>query len=254
VEKPIVKTEIPPSLSTYEPLTLDAKEVSFWFDDLCVFTALSLRASSRDVLFLSGCNGSGKSTLLSILSGLITPHSGSVRLIRNHPTPKDEPLLLETLPFWCFLAGPQHGLKKSLTLEENLIFSDICFQNPPLNQSGRISAALSAVGLENISKTLKTYHLSSGQKQRLSLARLFLCHRPVWLLDEPTTGLDQASCDRLRKAIQTHRERGGITIIATHDLPEEIAQKPFTVLNLNDHQYTFPPHTFTPPDSLGENL
>jgi len=224
-------------------LKLQVSDVSFWFDDTCLFTQLSLALTSGDVLVLTGRNGSGKSTLLGILSGLTCPSTGSVHLgqvsrdSRDHSTRHP----LYPLSLWCHFIGHRHALKDVLTPEENLRFAYACLQHGNHDQQNRVKAALQAVGLENVAHTLKTHHLSAGQKQRLALARLFMVQRPLWLLDEPTIGLDHSSYTMLRRAIKTHREQGGITIIATHDTPTHFMEGFFTVLNLDDHNRHFPP-------------
>ena len=64
-------------------------------------------------------------------------------------------------------------------------------------------------------------YLSAGQKRRLSLSRLSMSERPLWLLDEPTVSLDQQSVQLVTKAAQTHLEKGGLLIATTH-IPLEI--------------------------------
>lgn len=226
-------------------LKLQVSDVSFWFDDTCLFTQLSLALTSGDVLALTGRNGSGKSTLLGILSGLIYPSTGSVHLGQISQDSKNHSIIhpLYPLSLWCHLIGHRRALKEVLTPEENLHFAYACLQHGSHDQQNGAKDALQAVGLENVAHTLKTHHLSAGQKQRLALARLFMVKRPLWLLDEPTIGLDHSSYAILRNAIKSHREQGGIAIIATHDTPTHFMEGSFAVLNLDDHNRHFPPPT-----------
>ena len=75
--------------------------------------------------------------------------------------------------------------------------------------------ALAALGLERLAE-LPARMLSAGQKRRLALARLALTDAPLWLLDEPTLGLDTASIGRFGSLLAAHRDRGGLVVAATH--------------------------------------
>ena len=84
---------------------------------------------------------------------------------------------------------------------------------------GDRGAALAAMGLEALA-ALPARMFSAGQRRRLALARLVVAGAPVWLLDEPTLGLDAASVGRLGTALAAHRAGGGVVVAATHlDLP-----------------------------------
>jgi heme exporter protein A len=76
-------------------------------------------------------------------------------------------------------------------------------------------AALERVGLAHAAY-LPSAYLSAGQRRRLSLARLLVAHRPLWLLDEPTAALDQASETMFGALVADHLTRGGLALIATH--------------------------------------
>src|SRR5690606_594406 len=78
-----------------------------------------------------------------------------------------------------------------------------------------VPEALEMVGLEAIGD-LPFGYLSTGQKRRAAIARLLVSHRPVWLLDEPTAGLDKASESRFAGLMRAHLEGGGIIVAATH--------------------------------------
>jgi heme exporter protein A len=78
-----------------------------------------------------------------------------------------------------------------------------------------IGDALAAVGLQELAD-LPGRMLSAGQRRRLALARLALSRAPLWLLDEPTLGLDVSSVERFGAMLAAHRASGGMTIAATH--------------------------------------
>jgi heme exporter protein A len=78
-----------------------------------------------------------------------------------------------------------------------------------------VPAALAGFDLQRLA-ALPARYLSSGQRRRLALARLLALPRPLWLLDEPGTGLDAANRARLEQALAAHRAQGGILVVATH--------------------------------------
>jgi heme exporter protein A len=104
--------------------------------------------------------------------------------------------------------GHLDAVKPGLTVVENLRFAAAV--------SGRsVTAALAAVGLAELAE-LPARMLSAGQKRRLALSRLVLSAAPVWLLDEPTLGLDGASTERFGELLSAHRSAGGMVVAATH--------------------------------------
>jgi heme exporter protein A len=104
--------------------------------------------------------------------------------------------------------GHRDAVKPGLTVAENLRFA--------ARLGGfDAAAALAALALEDLA-ALPARMLSAGQSRRLALARVMLSPAPLWLLDEPTLGLDAASVDRLAGLLAAHRARGGVVVAATH--------------------------------------
>src|SRR5271166_4645830 len=102
--------------------------------------------------------------------------------------------------------GHQDAVKPALTVTENLTFTARI-------GGGAVRAALAAMGLEGLAD-LPARMLSAGQRRRLALARLTLSRAPLWLLDEPTLGLDTASVERFGAMLNAHRASNDITIAA----------------------------------------
>jgi heme exporter protein A len=154
-------------------------------------------------LLLTGPNGSGKSTLLRLLAGLLRPAAGTLTW--------DGADALADLPEHAMrvaYVGHQDAVKPALTAAENLCFAARL-------GGGVVRDALAAVGLAELAE-LPARVLSAGQRRRLALARLALGRAPLWLLDEPTLGLDAASVERFGGMLQVHRAGGGMVVAATH--------------------------------------
>lgn len=184
---------------------LEAEGLAAIRGERLVLRDLSFKAEAGSGLLLLGPNGSGKSTLLRLLAGLKRPDAGRV-LWQGADARAD---LTEHATRVAYL-GHQDAVKAGLSVAENLRFS----------AAGRpVAPALEALGLALLSD-LTARMLSAGQRRRLALARLALSPAPLWLLDEPTLGLDTASLERLGALLAAHRGRGGIVVAATHlDLP-----------------------------------
>ncbi|MBI1208607.1 MAG: heme ABC exporter ATP-binding protein CcmA [Azospirillum sp.] len=179
-----------------------------------VFTGLRFEVAASGALVLTGPNGSGKSSLLRLMAGLLRPWRG--RLAWDGQPVTDD---VEAHRARLVYVGHQDAVKPVLTVAENL-----AFWARLAGTGGAVDAAQSALarlGLGPLA-TLPGRYLSSGQKRRLNLARLLVSPAKLWLLDEPTVGLDRAAITRLELALAEHRADGGMVVLSTHaglDLP-----------------------------------
>ena len=174
-----------------------------------MFRDASFRVCSGEAMTVLGPNGSGKTSLLRILGGLLAQASGVIRTASDagQTTEADE---RRTLVGWF---GHQDGIKSQLSPRENLHFLTRFFGA----DAASIDSLLAKVGLASLAD-LSCRYLSAGQRKRLVLARLELVPRALWLLDEPFVSLDESGRALAAQAIRDHIARGGLAIIATHDL------------------------------------
>ena len=183
---------------------LEARDLACFRGERVVFAGVSFRAGPGAALLLTGANGAGKSSLLRLLAGLLRPEAGAL-LWDGADALADRAAHARRLRY----LSPQDALKPALTVRETLAFA------ARLHGGGEPQAALEALGLLPLAE-LPVRLLSTGQRRRLALARLALAPAPLWLLDEPTLGLDAASVARLGALLARHRAQGGAVIAATH--------------------------------------
>jgi heme exporter protein A len=177
-----------------------------------VFEQLDFQLVPGGAVLLTGPNGSGKSSLLRVMSGLTPPLAGA--LAWDGAAVAEDPGAHRAR---LHLIGHQDALKPVLTVAETLAFSAALREGP----RDRVPLALQRFHLTELAD-LPCRILSAGQRRRLAVARLLASPAPLWLLDEPTTGLDDASTQDLLAAVAEHRAGGGMVAIATH-LPLPIA-------------------------------
>lgn len=192
--------------------TLEGRDLACARAGRRVFAALDFMLPEGGALILRGANGSGKSSLLRILAGLLAPTAGELRW-DGVSTENDPEAFQDNI---CYI-GHGNAIKPVLSVQENLSFWAKLY--PPKSEDENLDALL-ARALESFSLTdlrdVPGRQLSSGQSRRLALARLITSAAPIWLLDEPSVGLDDVSLKRLEAAIAEHRATGGLIIAATH--------------------------------------
>jgi heme exporter protein A len=180
-----------------------------------VFAGVSFALNSGQALLLKGANGSGKSSLLRVLASLIAPVEGAIGW-RGASIRAD----LESYRAELRFISHQDAIKPVLRVRENLAF--VSGLADPAVTAQAIDSALDGLDLLPLAN-LPARFLSAGQRRRLALARLLAAPAPLWLLDEPGSGLDRQSLERLHVMISAHRQAGGIVIASSHgdlNLPE----------------------------------
>ncbi|MDX8531862.1 heme ABC exporter ATP-binding protein CcmA [Mesorhizobium sp. VK25A] len=169
-----------------------------------VFSNIGFALDKGEALIVTGPNGSGKSTLLRVVAGLLPAAGGKVLVEGGGEA-------FPTVASASHYLGHLNAMKMALSVEENLGFWR-AFQG----EAGlSVEEALEMVALGGLGH-LPFGYLSTGQRRRASIAKLLVSRRPVWLLDEPTAGLDKASEERFAGLMRGHLRDGGIVVAATH--------------------------------------
>ncbi|WP_420834712.1 energy-coupling factor ABC transporter ATP-binding protein [Desulfurococcus mucosus] len=158
-----------------------------------LFKGVSFTIEKSSLAGLTGRNGAGKTTLLKLMAGVLKPLKGSVRRFGRATYIPENPLLYFTKP----------------TPREELLYA----------AGGGVDAVEEAVELFNLAGVLDRplAKLSSGERRRLALASAYLGGFDIYLVDEPTGGLDQANAVRVLDALTRLVENGGTVVVATHD-------------------------------------
>lgn len=190
---------------------LQATDLAWSTGDRFILVDVQAQFAAGSLTVLWGDNGSGKSTLLDLLAGLRVPDRGQVQLAGVpvadiHPADMARRLAR---------VGHKPGAYLDLTATENVQLLAALNGAPPTR--ARVTASLDRVGLAPSDQHRAVRGFSRGMLQRTALARLLLTGADVWLLDEPSTGLDAAGQALLAGLLDEARSKGAAIAVATHD-------------------------------------
>ena len=163
---------------------------------------------------LLGPNGAGKTTTLRMLSGLMSPTSGSARLA-GHDVATDPTEVKKVLGFLT----ANTGLYQRLTARELLVYFAELHQMDRERATARAGQLIDWLGIGDFAES-RCGALSTGQKQRVNIARALVADPPILIMDEPTLGLDVLSNRVILEYIKRERDNGKTIILSTHYLDE----------------------------------
>jgi heme exporter protein A len=187
---------------------LRGENLSLTRGERTLFRDLSVDVIPHQALVLRGANGVGKTSLLRILAGLTRSDVGGL-FVDGNPL---APLSASHRAITRYMSHANE-LKDDLTAEENL-HDQLLIDAIESTIETRLDA-LNRVGLL-ARRHVSARKLSLGQKRRVGIAKLLLCDKPIWLLDEPTNALDDAGVALLLTTLDAHLAKGGAAVIATH--------------------------------------
>ena len=196
-------------------MTIEIKNLSKQYNNILAVKNISFKINKGSIVGLLGPNGCGKTTTIGMMLGLIKPTSGTVFINGlNIENENNRTKILEKVNF----ISPYVELPKKLTVEENLIvYGKLYGVN---NLQDKISDLMKQLNLFEFKKR-KTGELSSGQKNRVSLAKALINEPEILFLDEPTVSLDPDVGDYIRTYIEGFASKKGTTILlASHNMDE----------------------------------
>jgi len=193
--------------------TIEINNLNKKYGDILAVKNINFKIDKGKIIGLLGPNGCGKSTTIGMMLGLIKPTSGTV-FINGQNIEHNRTSLLEKMNF----ISPYIELPKKLTVEENLKVYGRLYGVK--NLEGKIYEIMEKFNLTKFKKR-KTGELSSGQKNRVSLAKALVNDPEILLLDEPTASLDPDVGDTIRGFIEDFAFNKGTTILlASHNMNE----------------------------------
>jgi ABC-2 type transport system ATP-binding protein len=182
------------------------------FDDFEAVKKITFSIAADQTVALLGPNGCGKTTTIAMILGLITPTSGSITI--NHQLLTKDHHYLSKMNF----ASPYVELPKKLKVIENLKVYAMMYE--VANAKAKIEQLVEELNLAPILYK-KTGELSSGQRNRVSLAKALINDPEILLLDEPTASLDPDTGDFIRTFLETYKKKNSMAILlASHNMDE----------------------------------
>lgn len=157
------------------------------------------------ILCIQGLNGKGKTTILKLINELLYSSKGSLGIYNTQRNIKNYIFYLDSNPLF----------NENSTVYNYIFYWSILYNNGLHTSYEHIQKAIYTMGLISYSNTQISF-LSLGQRKRVLLSKMILANRLIWVLDEPTIGLDKNWIVILYSLIEKHRNNGGIIIFATH--------------------------------------
>jgi len=196
-------------------MIIEIKNLNKQYNNILAVKNISFQINKGSIVGLLGPNGCGKTTTIGMILGLIKPTSGNVFINgQNIENESNRTKILEKVNF----ISPYVELPKKLTVEENLkVYGKLYGVN---NLNDKILDLMKQLDLIDFKKR-KTGELSSGQKNRVSLAKALINDPEILLLDEPTASLDPDVGDYIRTYLEEFASKKGTTILlASHNMNE----------------------------------
>lgn len=177
---------------------------------------VSLRVRPHEIYGVLGANGSGKSTLIRMVSTLLLPDSGSIRIF-GHDVVADSMAVRRLIN----RVSADPSFFRNMSAMENLLFFGRVYGLTPAQVKAQAPPILERLGLEEGRAKEPMSNLSRGQQQKVAVARAFLTAPVLMLLDEPTTGLDPRSKREVQRFVrEVQREHDATILLTTHDMDE----------------------------------
>jgi ABC-2 type transport system ATP-binding protein len=195
-------------------LAIDTKQLTRYFDRFCAVDRLDLQVERGTFYGFLGPNGAGKSTTIKMLTGLMAPTEGEIRVLGKDMRDAQESLEAKRM---IGVVPEDLALFDNLTAREHLTFIGRMNLLPRDTIRGRIDELLSLMGLQN-DETKLTLEYSHGMKKKLALAAALLPNPDLLFLDEPFEGVDAITSRVIRDMLTSYTDRGSTVFLTSHVL------------------------------------
>ncbi|MFU2164362.1 metal ABC transporter ATP-binding protein [Streptococcus pluranimalium] len=200
---------------------ITVENLVFQYDDEPVLQNVSYYLNSGEFVTLTGENGAAKSTLVKATLGILKPKAGLVSISEKNTSGKKLKIAYLPQQIASFNAGFPSTVEEFVT--SGRYPHQGWFRRMTAHDKEHVQSSLESVGMWDI-RHKRIGSLSGGQKQRIVIARMFASNPDVFVLDEPTTGMDAGTLDNFYKLMYHNaRKHGKAVLMITHD-PDEVAQ------------------------------
>ncbi len=198
---------------TKKILAVETTSLTKQYKDKAAVKQLNLKVQEGEIYGFIGRNGAGKSTTLKMISGLITPTEGEIKLFGK---PINDPIIRRRIGVLI----ESTGFYPNLTAKQNMIMKAKLMG---LTDYSSVEHVLQITGLINIEKK-QIKHFSMGMKQRLGIALALLGNPDLLILDEPINGLDPQGIIEMRQLLLNLNQQYGITILVSSHILDELSR------------------------------
>jgi ABC-2 type transport system ATP-binding protein len=195
-------------------LAIETQKLTRYFEDFCAVDGIDLKVERGTFYGFLGPNGAGKSTTIKMLTGLLAPSTGEIRVLGLNPRLRDESLEVKRR---VGVVPEDLALFDNLTAREYLTFIGRMYLLPAETIRTRIDEMLPVLALDNEEKKL-TLEYSHGMKKKLALAAALLPNPDLLFLDEPFEGVDAVASRTIRDLLAGFVHRGSTVFLTSHVL------------------------------------
>jgi len=207
------------------------ENVSLAYSNRFILKDINFKIQENTIHGLLGPNGAGKSSIYHLMTGLITPKSGYIKIVDKNVT--NYPVYLRTKQFGIGYVPQYGGAFMDLTLLDNLkAISEIVIENKNF-RTERINYLISKLELDSV-KDIKAKHLSGGERKKLVIALSLLSEPKLLLLDEPFSALDVLTIQMLQELIINLQQENNITICICDHIATSLLQIVDTAMILSN--------------------
>ena len=195
-------------------LAIETRQLTRYFDDLHAVQSVNLAVERGSLYGFLGPNGAGKSTTIKMLTGILVPSSGEIRLLGKNPWNQEDSMDIKQQ---TGVVPEDLALFDNLTAREYLTFTGRMYSMDLSTIRERSEELLSLLKLEEVEKKL-TVEYSHGMKKKLALAAALLPNPDLLFLDEPFEGVDAVTSRVIRDILSIYVRRGSTVFVTSHVL------------------------------------